>query len=65
MEGDRSKSALARIEAALARIEAAPGHVSGGSDAELAALQARHRRLREAIQDGLNQLDSLIEGGQG
>lgn len=65
MEGDRSKSALARIEAALARIEAAPRHVSGGSDTELAALKARHQRLREAVQDGLNQLDSLIEGGQG
>lgn len=65
MEGDRSKSALARIEAALARIEAASRRADGASDAELASLKARHERLRAAVQDGLEQLDSLIEGAQG
>jgi hypothetical protein len=28
-------------------------------------LKARHERLRGAVQDGLIELDSLIEGAQG
>jgi hypothetical protein len=64
MDGERSKRALARIEAALARIEAASHKAGGASGVELAALKARHERLRGAVQDGLVQLDSLIEGAQ-
>ncbi|HMT47969.1 MAG TPA: hypothetical protein PLL44_12705 [Novosphingobium sp.] len=66
MDGDPISTALARIEAALARIEAvtrAPAAPSGA--AELAALQARHDRLRAAVQDSLGQLDALIESAQG
>ncbi len=65
MDGDRSKRALARIEAALARIEAAVHRSGEASSAELEALKTRHRRLRTAVQDGLVELDSLIEGAQG
>ena len=66
MEAERSKHAIARIEAALARIEAAPvtsGANDGGTD--LAALSAKHARLRDAVQASLEQLDQLIEGAQG
>lgn len=66
MDADRSKAAMARIEAALARIEGAaraPRAASTGS--ELAELQDRHERLRSAVQDSLEQLDQLIEGAQG
>ncbi len=65
MDGDRSKRALARIEAALARIEAASHRSGGASSAELEALKGRHDRLRAAVQDGLVELNSLIEGAQG
>ena len=71
MEAERSKLAIARIEAALARIEAAPtksaasSAASNGGGAELAALNAKHVRLRDAVQDSLEQLDQLIEGAQG
>lgn len=65
MDGDRSKRALARIEAAMTRIEGASSRAPGASAAELSALQGRHDRLRAAVQDGLEQLDSLIEGAQG
>lgn len=65
MDGDRSRRALARIEAALARIEAASHRSGTASGGELAALKERHERLRAAVQDGLEQLDSLIEGAQG
>ena len=66
MEAERSKHAIARIEAALARIEAAPV-TSAASDggAELAALSAKHAQLRDAVQASLEQLDQLIEGAQG
>jgi hypothetical protein len=66
MDADRSKAAMARIEAALARIEGAARAPRVASTApELAELQARHDRLREAVQDSLEQLDQLIEGAQG
>lgn len=66
MDADRSKAALARIEAALARIEgAARAPRAAAAGPELADLQARHDRLREAVQDSLEQLDQLIEGAQG
>jgi hypothetical protein len=65
MDGERSKRALARIEAALARIEAATHRSSGASSAELEALQGRHTRLRTAVMEGLDELESLIQGSQG
>jgi hypothetical protein len=65
MDGERSKRALARIEAALARIEAASHRPKGPSSAEFEALRERNARLRAAVVDGLSQLDSLIEGAQG
>ena len=71
MEAERSKHAIARIEAALARIEAAPmkstasSAPSNGGGAELAALTGKHVRLRDAVQASLEQLDQLIEGAQG
>ena len=66
MDGDRTARALTRIEAALARIEAAP-HRAGESpgSADLQRLQARHDRLRSAVQASLTQLDQLIEGAHG
>ena len=65
MDGERSKRALARIEAALARIEAASQRAGAAAGADLEALKSRHGRLRAAVQDGLVELDSLIEGPQG
>lgn len=65
MDGDRSKQAMARIEAALARIEAASAAARGAAGGSgLGALQAKHDRLREAVQESLGQLDQLIEGAQ-
>lgn len=66
MDGDRTARALARIDAALARIEANAQQAGGQSgQGELAALQARHDRLRAAVQGSLEELDQLIEGAQG
>jgi hypothetical protein len=66
MDADRSKAAMARIEAALARIEgAARAPRAASTGPELAELQAKHDRLRGAVQDSLEQLDQLIEGAQG
>jgi hypothetical protein len=66
MNGDRSDSALARIEAALARIEAAARKPrSLGDDGELTRLEARHQRLRAAATDALAQLDTILEGQRG
>lgn len=67
MADDRSTRALARIEAALARIESArpaPVAGAGAAEAELIQLQARHTRLRSAVEAQLGQLDLLI-GEQG
>ncbi|HEX4848480.1 MAG TPA: hypothetical protein VFV30_10075 [Novosphingobium sp.] len=65
MDEDRSSRALARIEGALARIEAAARRPAASGDAALQELQARHDRLRGAVQESLEQLDQLIEGTQG
>ncbi|MEQ1540976.1 MAG: hypothetical protein HOO94_04015 [Novosphingobium sp.] len=66
MDGDRTARAKARIEAALARIEAAAQTAGSNSGSDgLGQLQARHDRLRAAVQDSLAQLDQLIEGAQG
>ena len=57
--------ALQRMEAALARLEAAISYSQTNTgDTEtaqaLAALEARHHRLREAVRRGLGQLDGLL-----
>jgi hypothetical protein len=69
MEDNRSSRALARIEQALGRIEAAARQPkispAPSGDADLERLQAKHNRLRAAVQDSLGQLDLLIEGTQG
>lgn len=69
MEDNRSSRALARIEHALERIEAAArqpeASLTPPNDAAIELLQARHDRLRTAVQDSLRQLDQLIEGTQG
>lgn len=67
MDGDRTSQALAQIDAALARIESGARTATGlkQSAEELARLQARHARLRDAVSDGLQQLDQLIDSGQG
>jgi hypothetical protein len=56
MDSDRSKQALARIDAALARLEAAALRPSPSTS----AIEARHRLLSEAVGDALRQLDALI-----
>ena len=66
MNGDRSETALARIDAALARIEAAADRWGGkAAQTELDQLQARHERLRAAVAGSLAELDRLIEAAQG
>lgn len=59
MESERFKQALGRIEAAIDRIErAAQAPVP---DARLAALEERHRKLREGTGEALARLDRLID----
>ena len=66
MEGERTSRAKARIDAALARIEAAALNNGARGDLnELEGLRQRHHRLRSAVQEGLEQLDALIEGSHG
>ncbi|WP_088311060.1 hypothetical protein [Novosphingobium sp. B 225] len=67
MNGDRTSQALARIDAALARLDGAARQVAENRHglADLAQLQAKHARLRDAVSEGLQQLDQLIEGSAG
>lgn len=66
MEEDRSRHALARIEAALQRIEsAAQASRTRPDQAELVQLQSRHDRLRAAVQESMQLIDELIEGARG
>ena len=58
MDGGNSEAALRRIEAALARLEAAAKRPA----AESGEWEARHLRLREAVNRSLQQLDELIAG---
>ena len=66
MDGDRTQTALLRIDAALARLEAAASRPTSSGDGDLTA---RHERLREAVTAALGQLDGLIaaqgRSGQG
>jgi hypothetical protein len=67
MESEPFRRALTRLEAAVARLEtaaaalpaAAPGD-RGRTDTRLAALEARHARLRAGATDALDRLDRLI-----
>ena len=53
------------LEAAIERVErVATPSSSGAPDGRLAALEARHRKLRDGATDALARLDRLI-GGQG
>lgn len=52
-------AALEQAEAALDRLEAAVAARSA-QDAELAALRARHRRLKDSVAGELRQLDLLL-----
>jgi hypothetical protein len=56
MEGASMEKALGRIEAALTRIENAASRAPK-PDEDLAA---RHERLRAAVTQSLQQLDSLL-----
>lgn len=59
MESERFKQALSRIEAAIDRIEQAVE--APVPDTRLAALEARHRKLREGTGEALARLDRLID----
>ena len=58
MEGASIEKALERIEAALTRVEHAASR-EPMADHELAA---RHERLRTAVTQSLQQLDTLLAG---
>lgn len=66
MSNDRKNNALARIAAALERLTSlADAPISGHSDAaatqvELAALSARHAKLKEEATIALSALDAVI-----
>ena len=59
MENERFNQALGRIEAAIDRIEQAVD--APEPDARLAALEERHRKLREGAGEALTRLDRLID----
>jgi len=61
MTGERTETALARIDAALARITAASSHV----DARSAELARKHDHLRSAVAQTLHDLDLLIAEQEG
>jgi hypothetical protein len=64
MESQRFQQALGRLEAAIERVErVATPSSPGAPDERLAALEARHRKLRDGATDALARLDRLI-GGQ-
>lgn len=56
MDGGQSEAALRRIESALARIEAVVRH----RDLAAGDWEERNRKLREAINKSVEQLDRLI-----
>jgi hypothetical protein len=64
MESEHFQRALGRLEAAVERLERiAVPPAAGSADPRLAALEARHRKLREGATEALARLDRLI-GGQ-
>ena len=57
----RINAALDRLEGSIHRIENPGNRVAADDTGEaLAALQARHHALREAVKMGLGQLDGLL-----
>lgn len=68
MESEHFQRALGRLEAAVERLErvarppSAPGAAPAGDDGRLAALEARHAKLRDGAAQALARLDRLIEG---
>ncbi|PXA87559.1 hypothetical protein DMC47_31655 [Nostoc sp. 3335mG] len=65
MESEHFQRALGRLEAAVERVERAAGNLPTGSgDARLAALEARHAKLKDGATQALARLDRLIEGSQ-
>ena len=63
MDNERFNRALGRLHAAIDQLEQVdPPAPSGMSDARLAALEARHRRLRDGTSEALARLDRLIDG---
>jgi hypothetical protein len=65
MESERFQQALRRLEAAVERLERLPATPVAPSDGRLAALEARHRKLRDGATEALARLDRLIDGNQG
>jgi hypothetical protein len=71
MESELFQRALGRLEAAVERVERAAGTLptgpapAGPDGTRLAALEARHAKLREGASQALARLDRLIEGSQG
>ena len=67
MPDERLVIAIGRLERALARIESMPDAPlpapAGIADADYAALEARHQRLREGAAAALAGLDRLIGTG--
>jgi hypothetical protein len=64
VESEHFQRALGRLEAAVERLERIePVPAPGSGDHRLAALEARHRKLREGATEALARLDRLI-GGQ-
>jgi len=68
MGSERIQQAFGRLEAAIARLEGLA--VAPPADAGLAALEERHRKLRDGASDALARLDRLIgaspiPGGEG
>lgn len=62
-ESEHFQRALGRLEAAVERVERAAAPLPAGSeDTRLAALEARHAKLRDGAAQALARLDRLIEG---
>lgn len=62
MESERYMQALSRLETAIARLERAAREPA--PDGRMAALEQRHRTLREGASEALARLDMLIAAGQ-
>lgn len=61
MAGDRSETAVQRIEAALARIaQAAEAPAPAGAAPNVLALFEKHESLRETVAHALTELDTVI-----
>jgi hypothetical protein len=66
MESEHFQRALGRLEAAIERVERASAIAAPGrDDTRLAALEERHRILRDGAAQALARLDRLIDGAQG